>query len=143
MDEWNDYLPDHPTIIQFRTLICDILRKAQYINLVQNNNLIRDFIFKFNITLEEKADNDPAITRFKRWSTLIERTKNLIRYLEYSRSLIYKADSIDQKSLEEYYVENNALFLTDLKTWEKEDDYFWKEEDYVGKESKDGKPINQ
>jgi hypothetical protein len=49
LDEWNGYLPDHPTIIQFRNLICDILRRAQY------NNLIRDFIFKFNITLEEKA----------------------------------------------------------------------------------------
>jgi uncharacterized protein YjbI with pentapeptide repeats len=127
-EEWNGYLPDHPTIIQFRTLICDILR-AQY------NILIRDFIFKFNITLEEKADNDPDIKPFKRWSTLAERTKNLIRHLEYSRLLIYKTDPIDQKSLEEYYVENNAL-LTDLETWEKEDDYFRIEKDYVGHESK-------
>ena len=55
--------------------------------------------------------------------------------MEYSRLLIYKTDPIDQKSLEEYYVENNALFLTDLKTWEKEDDYFWTK-DYEGRESK-------
>ena len=138
LDEWNGYLPDHPTIIQFRTLICDILRRVQYNNLVHNNNLIRDFIFKFNITLEEKADNDPAIKPFKSWSTLVERTKDLIRHLEYSRLLIYKTDPIDEKSLEEFYVENNALFLTDLYTWEKEDDYFRQEkvERDVGHESK-------
>jgi hypothetical protein len=89
IDEWNNYLPDHPTIIQFRTLICDILRRAaaQYDNLVQNNNLIRDFIFKFNITLEEKADNDPSIQPFKRWSKSAGRTKDLIKHLEYSRHL--------------------------------------------------------
>jgi hypothetical protein len=66
LDEWNSYLPDHPTIIQFRTLICDILRRAQYNSLTQNHNLIRDFIFKFNITLEEKVDNDPDIKPFKK-----------------------------------------------------------------------------
>jgi hypothetical protein len=123
-DKWNGYLPDHPVIIQFRTLICEILKRAQYNNLVQNSHLISDFIFKFNITLEDKADNDPDFKPFKKWSTLIEQTKNLMRHLEYSRSLIYKTNTIDQKSLEEYYVENDALFLTDLKTWEKEDDYF-------------------
>jgi hypothetical protein len=66
---------------------------------------------------------------------LVERTKDLILHLEYSRSLIYKTDSIDQKSLGEYYVENNAL-LIDVKSWEKEDDYFRKEKGYVGHESK-------
>ncbi|MGA9152341.1 MAG: hypothetical protein WBZ36_17335 [Candidatus Nitrosopolaris sp.] len=134
--EWNSYLPDHPAIIEFKKLICDILREALYNNLPQNNNLIRDFIFKFNITLEEKVDNDPDIKPFKKWYTLVERTKDLIRHLEYSRSLIYKTDPIDQKSLEEYYVENNALFLTDLITWEKEDDYIRQKEDYERRESK-------
>jgi len=90
--------------------VCDILRTGRY------SNLVRDFIFKFNITLEEKVDNDPDIKPFKRWYTLVERTKDLMRHLEYSRSLIYKIDPIDQKSLEEYYVENNAV-MTDLKTW--------------------------
>jgi uncharacterized protein YjbI with pentapeptide repeats len=140
-DEWNGYLPDHPAIIQFRTIICEILRRAQYNNLVQNSHLISDFIFKFNITLADKADNDPDFKPFKKWSTLIEQTKNLMRHLEYSRSLIYKTNTIDQKSLDEYYVENDALFLTDLKTWGKEDDYFWKEKDYEGRESKASKLI--
>lgn len=54
LDEWNSYLPDHPAIIEFRRLISDILREALHSNLIQNNNVIRDFIFKFNITLEEK-----------------------------------------------------------------------------------------
>jgi uncharacterized protein YjbI with pentapeptide repeats len=128
IDEWNDYLPDHPTIIQFRTLICDMLRRAHYANLV------RGFVFKFNITLEEKVDNDPTIEPFKKWYTLVERTKDLIRHLEYSRSLIYKTDPIGQKTLAEYYVENDALLLTE--TWEKEDDYLWEEKDYARRESK-------
>jgi hypothetical protein len=35
LDEWNSYLPDHPTIKKFRRLICDILRRAQDNNLLQ------------------------------------------------------------------------------------------------------------
>jgi hypothetical protein len=55
--------------------------------------------------------------------------------LEYSRLLIYKTDPIDQKSLEEYYVENNALFLKDVETWEKEDDYFQIEKIYESRKA--------
>jgi hypothetical protein len=55
--------------------------------------------------------------------------------LEYSRLLTYGTDPLDKKLLEDYYVENNALLLTE-KTWEKEDDYFWTSKDYEGKESK-------
>src|SRR5215208_2598514 len=36
---WNSYLPDHPVIVQFRSLICDILRYEQ------QNRVLRDFVF--------------------------------------------------------------------------------------------------
>jgi hypothetical protein len=31
---WNSYLPDHPVIVRFRTLICNILRYEQFSQLV-------------------------------------------------------------------------------------------------------------
>ncbi len=57
----------------------------------------------------------------------MEGTKNLRTHLQDSRLLIDETSSIDQKKLKTYYVENNAVLLTDLDTWEKE------EEDYEGK----------
>ena len=113
-ERWNSYLPDHPVIIQFRSLICDILRNEEL------NHMVRDFVFTFNLKLEDKADKDPAIEPFKKRSVLYERNKDLIKHLEYSRSLIYKVNPVDQKSINEYYVENNAI-LEDIKSWEEEE----------------------
>ncbi len=51
-DEWNGYLPDHPTIKKFRRLIRDILRSAQDNNLIpKDNDLIPNFILARNLTL--------------------------------------------------------------------------------------------
>jgi hypothetical protein len=128
---WNSYLPDHPVIVQFRSLICDILRYEQ------QNKVLRDFVFNFNITLEEKADKDPDIEPFKKRITHTESTRNLIKHLEYSRTLIYKANPVDQKTLDEYYVENNALLVDDdVKTWGYDDSYFSCSDKYAGKETK-------
>ncbi|MFZ0512289.1 MAG: NACHT domain-containing protein [Candidatus Nitrosopolaris sp.] len=104
------------------------MRRAQNSNLIpKDDDLIPNFILKFDITLEQKVDNDPDIQPFKKWYTVVEGTKNLRRHLQDSRLLIDKTNSIDQKSLK-YYVENNAVLLTDLETWDKE------EEDYKGKD---------
>jgi hypothetical protein len=128
LDEWNSYLPDHPTIKKFRRLICDILRSAQDNNLIpKDNDLIPNFILKFDVTLEQKVDNDPDMQPFKKWYTVVEGTKNLRRHLQDSRLLFDRPNSIDQKKLKTYYVENNAR-LTDLETWDK------KEENYYGED---------
>lgn len=110
-ERWNSYLPDHPVIIQFRSLICDILRNEGL------NDAVRGFVFNFNLKLEDKADKDPAIEPFKKRSTLHERNKDLIKHLESSRSLIYNVNPVDKKSINEYYIENNAI-LDDIKSWE-------------------------
>jgi hypothetical protein len=115
---WNSYLPDHPVIVKFRSLVCSILKYEQH------SELVRDFVFNFNITLEEKADHDLDIQLFKRWSNKEDSLKSLIKHLEYSRSLIYKTNPAYQRSLNEYYIENNAILAEDIKTWEKEDKYF-------------------
>jgi hypothetical protein len=100
---WNSYLPDHPVIVQFRSFICDMLRYEQ------QNKVLKDFVFNFNIALEEKAENDPDLAPFKKMITQIEHNKNLTENLEKSRSIIYKSNGIDQRSLYEYYIENNAV----------------------------------
>lgn len=125
LDEWNSYLPDHPTIKKFRRLICDILRSAQDNNLIpKDDDLIPNFILRFDITLEHKVDNDPAIQPFKKWYTVVEGTQNLRRHLQDSRLLFDRPNSVDQKKLKTYYVENNAVLLTDLETWEKEEENY-------------------
>jgi hypothetical protein len=111
---WNSYLPDHPVIVQFRSHICNILRNEQL------NNQVRDFVFSFNLRLEDKADITPAIEPFKKRATLIERNKNLIKHLEYSRSLVYKVNPVDQRCIEEYYVENDSI-LDEFRNWKEEE----------------------
>lgn len=123
--KWNGYLPDHPTIKKFRTLICDILRRAQDNTLIpKDDDLIPNFIINFDITLEQEVDTDPDIRPFKEWYRVVEGTKNLRRHLQDSRLLFDRTNSIDQKPLKKYYVENNAVLLTDLETWEKEEENY-------------------
>ena len=62
------------------------------------------------------------IQPFKKWYTVVEGTKNLRGHLQDSRLLIDETNPIDQKSLKKYYVENNAVLLTDLETWENEEE---------------------
>lgn len=79
----SSYLPDHPSIIQFRNYIVNILK-------VENHTeLIRDFVLKFNVTLDDMVDRneDTDIKNFRRWSSTENKTKNLTRHLEYSRSI--------------------------------------------------------
>lgn len=116
---WGSYLPNHPTIVRFRTLICDILKHEE------QNHLVRDFVFKFNITLEEKADNDPRLREYKTWSAIQQNLQNLVRHLEYTRSIVYQVNTIDNKYLQQYYVENNALLIeNEVKSWGEDDSFF-------------------
>ncbi len=138
--DWNNYLPNHPTVVEFRKFICSILKNENY------NNLIRDFIFKFNIVLDNITDdnNDPEIIQFRRWSSRNQNTKNLIEHLEYSRSIIYTISPGDNRYLAEYYLENYAILADVNTTWDKEDSYFihyndnynYLNEKYGGKEKK-------
>ena len=80
VEGWDNYLPDHPVIVQFRTLICDLLKYEQC------HNLRRDFVFNFNINLEHKAGKDPDLAPFMDMTILIEDYKNLREHLEKSRS---------------------------------------------------------
>jgi hypothetical protein len=116
-EEWNSYLPDHPVIKRFRGIICKLLRYSQY------DLSVGDFVFNFNTTLEEKADKNQNIEPFRKRILHIDRKKNLIKHLEYSRSLIYKPNPVDKRYLEEYYVENNATIIP-ADHWDATDDYF-------------------
>jgi hypothetical protein len=87
-------------------------------------DLVRDFILDFNICLEDKIDNDSTLDYFKKNVHHLERKRALTRHIEYTRMLIYTVNSIDNKCLADYYVENNAVKANIFDDWDKEDSYF-------------------
>jgi hypothetical protein len=62
----NSYLPDHPVIVKFRSIVCDILRHEEL------NDLIADFVLSFNIDLEENANGNPDLEPYRKLHNLKE-----------------------------------------------------------------------
>jgi hypothetical protein len=120
----NVYLPNHPTVGEFRNFICQILKNEGHINLVRN------FVFEFNISLDNIIDeNDEDFKPLKKWFSKNQSLKELLNHLEYCRSLFYTFNPSDGRYLAEYYIENKAVFAKVPTEWEEEDEYFVKYDD--------------
>lgn len=119
------YLPSHPIIREFKKLLRELLEAEGHRDLVQ------DFMFDFNMRIEEKADHEENLV-FRQWSEHIKHKKKLTEHLLYTSTMIYKCNPIDNKILAEYYVENNAVVADINDTWNKEDSYF---SEYIDEDS--------
>ncbi len=125
------YLPSTPLIREFKKLFREILEEEG------RRDLVQDFMFDFNMHIEEKADHgDNDI--FKQWFEHLKRKKKLIEHLLYTSTMIYKCIPVDNKYLDEYYVENNAVVAA-IETWDKEDIEF---SEYIDKDSEELKASN-
>jgi hypothetical protein len=93
-------------------------------------------MFDFSMRIEEKADQvDNGI--FRQWSEHMKR-KKLTEHLLYTSTIIYRCNTIDNRYLAEYYVENNAVVAA-IDTWDKEDIEFL---EYIDKDSEELKASN-
>jgi hypothetical protein len=98
------------------------LHFQQVLEFEGHSNLVRDFILDFNKHLEDEMDSDQDLAAFKERIDDIERKSNLLNHLDYTGTLIYNVNEIDQKKcLVDYYTENYALKADIFDEWDKAD----------------------
>jgi hypothetical protein len=125
---WNSLsLTDHPVIDEFRKFIYNLLKNEQ------ESSKIRNFTLRFNATLEEKADKEPSLSNFRTDIKIEQSIQGLVKYLKNLELFIYNRNTFDDRYLIEYYVENNALFVNDLDTWDESNEKLLSDEKYKNK----------
>lgn len=111
------HLPDHPAVILFRTRVTKIMKEKGF-----DHSQIRQFIVGFNMRLmDDIKQSDELQPLLKSWK-LKTTEQSLVKYLIYESSLLDEPNSIDDKAVSEYYVENK-LVIIDPKSWEKSSEY--------------------
>jgi hypothetical protein len=103
--DWNSYLPDHPAVQEFKSRIVNYLREQGY-----DNTRVNDFVFRFDLYVENNAGTDPILKEFNEYSKILQQYKDLVLYLKYVEDRKDYALGLDRKTLGEYYVNHQAVF---------------------------------
>jgi uncharacterized protein YjbI with pentapeptide repeats len=125
--DWNSYLPEHPTIREFRRIMIGYLKERGV-----DSETINDFVLRLNLRIEEKAGSNEEFKKFYMWWTLEEQYSALKKYLEYVKNKMYYLKGLDKKPLYEYYVWHKAI-VADTDTWNWDEEEFDKDAHYRNK----------
>jgi hypothetical protein len=122
----NRYLPDHPVFIKFKDLLGNGIKRfndnyaSSSITIINLPLFLTEFNSNLLINLEEEKLNDKDLrTLLRKWKVNCDFQK-MLQYLKNARNLFFETNTIDQKSLSDYYIENKA-YVVDKKTWDYEE----------------------
>ena len=116
--DWNNYLPDHPSVKKFRNILFQYLRSLDL-----SIDIINEFLIKFNLAIEKNVLTDKNIDLFYDWWTRQKNFDNLKEYLEHVKGNQYKIQTIDKKPIAEYYIELKCT-IAEGYTWDWDDKKF-------------------
>ena len=116
------YLPDHPVFNKFRNLLKNGIDKFNHHH--EFNVNIPKFLMEFNLNLitkleEEGGNNQDLRNLLLKWQ-VNSNFRHLVEYSKNAGDYFFDLNSIDGKSLSEYYVENKA-YVVDKKTWDQDE----------------------
>lgn len=123
----DSYLPEHPSIREFRRIIISYLKERGV-----DSETINNFVLRFNLRIEEKAGSNEEFKKFYQWWTLEKQYSALKKYLEYVKNNMYYLKGLDKKPLYEYYVWHEAV-VASADTWNWNEGRFYEDEGYKNK----------
>jgi uncharacterized protein YjbI with pentapeptide repeats len=110
--DWNDHLPDHQAVINFKKEVIQYLKAQGY-----ETERIKEFSHTFNLELEG-AIRDDRLKEFYKYSSIARQSKDIVKYLEQVESMKNFSLEIDRKPLSSYYVKDRDAILTNVDdTW--------------------------
>jgi hypothetical protein len=77
-----------------------------------NREIITNFARRFNSEIENKANDDNDIKKFRMWWAIQQQNKDLVKYLQYVEDMKHYALSLDKKPLHQYYIQHKAVCLS-------------------------------
>lgn len=106
------YLPDHPAAKRFRDKIINLMKK----DTDANNQEIYNFIISFNSNILIRAKHSNLERLLTEWK-IKTNDRKLLGYLAYVSSLLDEPNPVDEKSVSEYYIENDMLKI-EKESWD-------------------------
>jgi uncharacterized protein YjbI with pentapeptide repeats len=115
--DWNRHLPDHQAIIDFKKKVMQYLKAQNY-----DTEKIKDFSWAFYLKLED-ATKDNRLIEFNEYSSIVQQSKDIVKYLEHVEGMKNFSLEIDRKPLSSYYVKDRDAVLTNVDdTWASTDE---------------------